>query len=173
MRLTFLIPPMMLLAACGTEEKKAADDSTEVSINAGDEGGGIQIRSGADGGKLKIDAGGVNIGLDIPDVGDLNIGEDFDIDGVGLYPGSKITSMDIDARDKDGGHEATAKFGFTTPVAPTIAADWMAGEFAKKGIKITRTGDTLAGTAKDGDDFTIRFVPDGKAAKGEVLISKS
>ncbi|WP_194954865.1 hypothetical protein [Sphingopyxis solisilvae] len=172
MRFAYLIPPMMLLAACGSEEKKA-DDSTEVSINAGDKGGGIQIKSGADGGKLKIDAGGVNIGLDIPNVGDLDIGQDFDIDGVGLYPGSKITSMDIDARDKNGRHEAKAKFGFTTPAAPAIAADWMAGEFAKKGIKVTRTGDAIAGTAKDGDNFMIRFNPDGKASKGEVLISKS
>ena len=172
MRLAVLIPPMMLLAACGSEEKKA-DDSTEIAINAGDEGGGIQIKSGADGGKLKIDAGGVNIGLDIPDVGDLDIGQDFDIDGVGLYPGSKITSMDIDARDKNGAHDARGKFGFTAPAAPTIAADWMVGEFAKKGIKVTRTGDTLAGMDKDGDNFTIRFNPDGKASKGEVLISKS
>ncbi|WP_338427177.1 hypothetical protein [Sphingopyxis kveilinensis] len=171
MRLAVLILPMMLLAACGSEEKKA-DDSTEIAINAGDEGGGIQIKSGADGGKLKIDADGVNIGLDIPDVGDLDIGQDFDIDGVGLYPGSKITSMDIDASDKNGSDKATAKFGFTAPAAPAIAADWMAGEFAKKGIKITRSGDALAGTAKDGDDFTIRFSPDGEAAKGEVLITE-
>jgi hypothetical protein len=173
MRFAFLVPPMMLLAACGSEEKKAATDSTEIAINPGDEGSKIQIKSGADGGKLKIDAGGVNIGLDIPNVGDLDIGQDFEIDGVGLYPGSKITSMDIDARDKNGAHDARVKFGFTAPAAPKVAADWMAGEFAEKGVKVTRTGDALAGTAKDGDDFTIRFSPDGKAAKGEVLITSS
>ena len=49
----------------------------------------------------------------------------------------------------------------------------MAGEFAKKGVKITRTGDTLAGKSRDGDDFTIDFAPDGANAKGKVLITKS
>src|SRR3546814_3254752 len=32
MRLAFLIPPMMLLAACGSEEKKASE-GTEIPIN--------------------------------------------------------------------------------------------------------------------------------------------
>ena len=42
MRLAFLIPPMMLLAACGSDEKKSGD-GTQVSINAGDDHGGVQI----------------------------------------------------------------------------------------------------------------------------------
>ena len=49
MRLAFLIPPMMLLAACGSEEKKAGE-GTEVSINAEGDGGGIKIQTGKDGG---------------------------------------------------------------------------------------------------------------------------
>ena len=49
----------------------------------------------------------------------------------------------------------------------------MAGEFAKKGVKVTRTGDTLAGKDKDGADFRINFAPDGANAKGEVVITKS
>ena len=58
MRFAFLIPPMMLLAACGQDEKAA--DSPDISINAdGDNGGKVQITSGKDGGKIKI--GGVVI----------------------------------------------------------------------------------------------------------------
>ena len=167
MRFAFLIPPMMLLAACGQDEKKPP---TEVSINAGDEGGGIQITSGKDGGKLKIGGEGVAINLDIPDIADLDIQSDFDIDGVKLFPGSEITTMDINANDKNGTNAAVVKFGFTSPATPAKAADWMAGEFAKKSMTVTRTGDTLAGTDKDGDDFTIAFAPDGANAKGEVRI---
>ena len=44
MRLAFLIPPIMLLAACGSEEKKS--EGTEVSINAEGDGGGIKIQAG-------------------------------------------------------------------------------------------------------------------------------
>lgn len=168
MRFAFLVPPMMLLAACAQEEKS---DTTELTV--GDDGGKVQIRSDQDGGKLKINAKGVDIGIDIPKIADLDIHTDFDIDGVKLYPGSTITTMDINAGRKDGAKEAVVKFGFTAPAAPKVAADWMEGEFAKKKIKVSRSGDTLTGTDKDGDDFTIRFDPDGANAKGEVLITKS
>ncbi|QCB53135.1 hypothetical protein E5675_00860 [Sphingopyxis sp. PAMC25046] len=171
MRLAFLIPPMMLLAACGSEEKKSGE-GTEVSINAGDEHGGVQIRTGKDGGNLKIGGDGAAINIDIPDFVDLDIESDFDIDGVKLYPGSKVTKVDVDANDTNGAEKATVKLGFTSPAAPTKAADWMAGEFAKKGVKVTRTGDTLAGKDKDGADFRINFAPDGATAKGEVVITK-
>src|SRR3546814_14243306 len=52
MRLAFLNPPMMLLAACGSEEKKAGE-GTEISINAEGDGGGIKIQTGKDGGKIR------------------------------------------------------------------------------------------------------------------------
>ncbi|MBJ7502108.1 MAG: hypothetical protein JHC57_20315 [Sphingopyxis sp.] len=172
MRLAFLIPPMMLLAACGSEEKKSAE-GTQVSINAGDEHGGVQIRTGKDGGNIKIGGGGAGIDIDIPDFVDLDIESDFDIDGVKLYPGSKVTKVDVDANDRNGADKATVKLGFTSPAAPTKAADWMASEFAKKGVKVTRSGDTLAGKDKDGSDFRINFAPDGANAKGEVVITKS
>jgi len=171
MRLAFLIPPMMLLAACGSEEK--TKDATEVSINAGDEHGGVQIKTGKDGGNIKIGGDGAAIDIDIPDFVDLNIEEDFDIDGVKLYPGSKVTKVDVDANDKSGADKATVKLGFTSPTAPTKAADWMASEFAKKGLKVTRTDNKLAGKDKDGADFRIDFAPDGANAKGEVVIVKS
>ena len=172
MRLAFLIPPMMLLAACGSEEKKS-ESGTEVSINAGDEHGGVQIKTGKDGGNIKIGGDGAAIDIDIPDFVDLDIESDFDIDGVKLYPGSKVTTVNVDANDKNGADKAVVKLGFTSPAAPTKAADWMAGEFAKKGVKVTRTGDTLAGKDKDGADFTIKFGPDGANAKGDVVITKS
>ena len=171
MRFSYLLPPMMLLAACGSEEKKTGE-GTEVSINAGDEHGGIQIKTGKDGGNIKIGGDGAAIDLDIPDFVDLDIESDFDIDGVKLYPGSKVTTVDVDANDRNGTSKATVKLGFTSPAAPAKAADWMAGEFAKKGVKVTRSGDTLAGKDKDGADFRINFAPDGANAKGEVVIVK-
>src|SRR3546814_7619615 len=80
---------------------------------------------------------------------DLDVASDFDIDGVKLYPGSQVTKVDVDADDKNGADKATVKLGFTSPAAPTKAADWMTAEFAKKGLKVTRSGDTLAGKDKD------------------------
>ena len=172
MHLAFLIPPMMLLAACGSNEK-AAGDATEVSINAEGDGGGVKIRTGKDGGKISIGGEGAAINIDVPDFVDLDIEGDFDIDGVKLYPGSNVTTVNVDASDKGGADKARVELGFTSPAAPAKAADWMAGEFAKNGVKVTRSGDTLAGKTKDGEDFTINFGPDGANAKGKVLITKS
>ena len=76
---------------------------------------------------------------------DLDVEGDFDIDGVKLYPGSKVTSVNVDASDRNGADKATVQLGFTSPATPAKAADWMAGEFAKKGTKVARTGDVLAG----------------------------
>ena len=172
MRLAFLIPPMMLLAACGSEEKKTGE-GTEVSITAGAEHGGVQIKTGKDGGRIKIGGDGVGIDMKIPDFVDLDVEGDFDIDGVKLYPGSKVTTVNVDAIDTDGSGKAKVELGFTSPAAPAKAADWMAGEFTKKGVTVARTGDTLAGKTKDGENFTIGFAPDGANAKGKVLITKS
>jgi hypothetical protein len=172
MRLAFLLPPMLFLAACGSEEKKTGD-AAEVSINAEGDGGGIKIQTGKDGGKIRIGGDGAAINIDVPDFVDLDVAGDFDIDGVKLYPGSQVTRVDVDASDKGGADKARVELGFTSPAAPAKAADWMTGEFAKQGVKITRTGDTLAGKTKDGDDFTIDFGADGANAKGEVVISKS
>ncbi len=172
MRLAFLIPPMMLLAACGSEDKKS--EGTEISINADGDSGGVKINTGKDGGNIKIDGeDGTAINIDVPDFVDLDIEDDFDIDGVKLYPGSQVTKVDVNATDRNGADKATVKLGFTSPAAPAKAADWMGGEFAKNKIQVERAGDTLRGTTKDGEAFTIKFLPDGANAKGEVLIVKS
>src|SRR3546814_20315468 len=57
MRLAFLIPPMLLLAACGQKDENDRSAGTDISINADGEGGGeVQIHTGKDGGKLRIGA---------------------------------------------------------------------------------------------------------------------
>lgn len=173
MRLAFLIPPMMLLAACGSDEKKRGE-GTEISINADGDSGGVKINTGKDGGKVRIDGeDGTAINIDVPDFVDLDIESDFDIDGVKLYPGSHVTKVDVNATDRNGADKATVELGFTSPATPKVAADWMAGEFGRKGVKVTRSGDTLAGKTSDGENFTISFGPDGKTARGEVVIVKS
>ncbi|MGN6692093.1 MAG: hypothetical protein ACTHJU_14230 [Sphingopyxis sp.] len=170
MRFAFLIPTIILLTACGQAEERK--DKTEVSIDAGDEHGGVHITAGKDGSRIKIGGDGAGIDMKVPDFVDLDIEGDFDIDGVKLYPGSNVTTVNVDANAKDGTDRAKVELGFTSPAAPAKAAGWMAGEFARKGVQVTRTGDTLAGKTKDGDNFTISFAPDGANAKGKVLITK-
>ena len=105
MRFAYLLPPVLLLAACGQDEK--AKTGPEISINAGDEHGGVQISSSKDGGgKVKIGGDGVDIDIDVPDFVDFDVTGDFDIDGVKLYPGSQVTSVNVDATDRNGADRA-------------------------------------------------------------------
>src|SRR3546814_15712705 len=101
MRLAFLIPPMMLLAACGSEEKKAGE-GTEISINAEGDGGGIKIQTGKDGGKIRIGGDGAAINIDVTDFIHLDVERDFDIDGATHYPGSQVTNVEADPDDTTG-----------------------------------------------------------------------
>lgn len=171
MRFAFLIPPMLLLGACGHAEDKS--DKAEITVNADGDGGNVRITAGKDGGKVSIDGDHGSMSFKLPDFANIDVDSDFDIDGVKLYPGSKIASLDVNASDKGGADKARVRLGFTSPAAPAKAADWMAGEFAKKNIQVQRAGDTLRGTDKDGADFTISFEPAGETSKGEVRIVKN
>ena len=135
MRFAFLIPPMLLLGACGHAEDKS--DKAEVTVNADGDGGNVRITAGKDGGKVSIDGDHGSMSFKLPDFANIDVDSDFDIDGVTLYPGSKIASIDVNASDKGGADKAAVRLGFTSPAAPAKAADWMAGEFAKKNIQLT------------------------------------
>lgn len=166
--------PLLLLAGCGDRTADKADsEGTAVRINADGDGGNVNVTAGKDGSKLAIKGDGVDIKIDLPDLAKMDFGSDFDIDGVHLYPGSKVSSFNVDANDKGGTDQARVSIGFSAPAAPAKAADWMAAEFAKENIRITRAGDVLTGKTGDGDDFTVRFVPAGTISKGEVVILSS
>src|SRR3546814_13821669 len=62
MRLAFLVPPMLLLAACGQKDENDRSAGTDISINADGEGGGDRKSVGQ--GKsvsVRVDLGGRRI----------------------------------------------------------------------------------------------------------------
>lgn len=169
----WMLAPALMLAGCGEKPAQPADgDVGEVVINAkGEDGGAVKISADSKGSSISINGEGVNINADLPGIDGLNIGRDFDIDGVKLYPGAKITSVNVNADGaKPEGQQATVDFGLTAPAAPAAVLDWYAKAFAAKGIVTTSSAGKLSGTTKDGDNFAIELVPDGKGSKGKVRI---
>ena len=170
----WMIVPALALAACGD---KAADDGAgdvrEVTINAkGEDGGNVRISADGKGSSISIDGDGVNINADLPGIDGLAVGSDFDIDGVKLYPGAKITSVNVNAdAGKPEGQQGLVEFGLTAPAAPAAVLDWYAKAFAAKGIATTTKGAALTGKTKDGDAFAIELAPEGKGSIGKVRIS--
>jgi hypothetical protein len=168
--------PLLLLGACGAHEDKADHgDATEVAVSTeGDASsdGSVSVSASGAASSVSIKGDGVDINAKLPGLDMSDINADFDIDGVGLYPGSKVTNVNVNATSTDGKEgKGTVKFGFTAPASADTVAAWYAGEFAKAGLKATRTGAKVSGSTKDGDPFTINISPDGTGSKGEIEVS--
>ena len=172
-RVSILILPALVLAGCGDSNTAGKGDEPNVDIAIGGaDGDDVSVKADEKGGSVSINADGVSIKADIPGLDDLDIKSDFDIDGVKLYPGAKITSFKLGAdASKPEGEQGIVRFGLSAPAAPAVVLDWYVKAFAAKGVATTLKGSALTGTSKDGDDFTFTLTPDGTGSKGEVKIS--
>lgn len=170
--LTTTILSCFFLAACDGKADKAADGTApDVTIETkGEDGGSVNITSDAGGSKIAIKGDGVNISADLPAIPDISA--DFDIDGVKLYPGSKVTGFKILADDSKGGDgEGSVDMAFTSPATPAKLADWYVAQFKANGVAASANGTTVSGKTKDGEPFTITLTPDGAGSKGAVKLT--
>lgn len=136
-----------------------------------DEGTSITINSGAGAAALDGNAGAVSIdtplfkaNVKLPKI-DLTA-ENFDINGVHLYPGSAIRNVDVNAR---GGGDGVVKVKFDSPAAVATVRDWLAHEFEKAGTTVKVDGNRIEGRSED-KPFRIDLSGDGGKAAGEVTI---
>lgn len=157
-RLAILLP-FALLAAC---QKPAA--TVEINTENG------QTRISAEPGKdnrLKIDAPGLKADIDLPFMGAIT--GSMDIDGVKLYPDSKIQGVNIDAHDDRDDGRFTMRFHAPADRAKVVA--WFNRQFADNGFKMTLSGDRFTGTNDEGKPVTLDL-RDGAngATEGEIRI---
>ena len=146
---------LLPLAACD-----GANQGTSIAINATGEDG--NMIAGVDGktGQVSFNAPGVSGKLKLPKI-QLDAGN-FDMNGVHLYPGSTISSMNIDAHDKPGSDDdGTVRVSFESPAAPAAVRDWFQQKLSGAGYKIRVDGNGLAGTSDEGKPFRIDLTPAG------------
>ncbi|WP_353217008.1 hypothetical protein [Sandarakinorhabdus sp.] len=148
---------------------KAEDSGTDTSRTV------VQFSADSDSGEVALRLpGGISGKLQLP--GGVIGGEDarFDLDGVGRYPGAKLTSVNIKAQDSEAGGDARVALGFSAPGSADAVADWYEKAFAAKGRSVQRTGTSLRATTADGDAMviTLRDGPAG-TARGEINIRGS
>lgn len=163
MRLVFLLPLAGLsLAACD-------GSGTSISINANSEDGNAVVSTDANG-QMAIRAPGFEGAIKLPKI-DIDA-EDFDINGVYLYPGSKITNLNVEAQEQAGTQDkGEVQVTFTSPASPAAVQTWFRDRMTAKGFKVEADGTGLKGTTDEGDPFTLALAPDGDGkARGQLRL---
>lgn len=154
-RTILLAFPLTAALALGACNKQPAGDAP-----AAREGQSATAAASANG-NVRASASGINLKA-----------ENFDIDGVALYPGSIIKTMNVDIGDNAGKKVSTVKAAFESPTDAKTLADWFDAEMKKEKFTFTRSGYTLTGTTDDGNAFTLNISDlGGGKANGQVVIS--
>jgi len=165
--------PLMLLAACEFKVggDKADKDAASLKVAAD---GNVAI-SADDGGKgFSLSVPGFEGKVDIPGI-DLG-GGDMDIDGMKLYPGSKLNGINV--TDREGPGNGMVDMRFTSPAAPGTVAAYYAkaardNDFTAIKLTSSGAGATVNANNPDGDPITISLAPDKAGTAGRILIRDS
>ncbi|MBA2920976.1 hypothetical protein GON01_03290 [Sphingomonas sp. MAH-20] len=140
-----LLVPIALLAACDRKGDGAAVDirsdngSTQISAESGKEG------------RLKIDTPGVKADVKIPFLGALT--GNMEIDGLRLYPDSKVAGIHVNADDDK--NEGAFNLRFVAPAGRDKVAAWFQQQFDANDFKMTLQGNRFTGTSEEGKPVTL------------------
>lgn len=147
-----LAAPLTLLAGCGGD-----DTGTSISIKGNDSEGKPAVAS-VDGksGQVKIDVPGFEANIKLPKV-QLDA-DNFDIGGVKLYPGSNVTSMNIDAAEKGKVGDAVT-IAFDSPADAATVKAWFLEKMKAESFTVAEAATGLSGKTDDGDAFTLTLTP--------------
>ncbi|WP_296616300.1 hypothetical protein [Sphingomonas sp.] len=156
LRLIPLAAAALALTACGDHD----DNSTSISFSGNSSDGAVS--GGIDSsGNLKIDANGFKADLKLPKFAvDAN---NFEMNGVHLYPGSTISSINVNGGDgEDGGKDpGKVRVTFTSPATAATVRDWLKERLGKAGFTLSADGTGLSGKTDDGKPFALKLSDQG------------
>jgi len=157
------------LSACD-----GSKEGTTISINSTDADGNTVADINGNTGALSINAPGFSGKISLPRL-HLDL-KDFEMNGVHLYPGSTISTMNIDAHDggkagKDDDN-GTVRVSFASPAAPATVRDWYMQKLSAAGFTLSVSGNGLVGTTDEKKPFKLDLAPDGvDKSKGTITVS--
>lgn len=154
------------LAGCGDGK-----DGATISLNASDADGNMVAGIDGNTGDLAINGGGFSGKIKLPKI-HLDA-SDIDLNGVHLYPGSKVSGMNIDAHDHGQGSDddGMVKISFESPARPDTVRAWFEEKLNGAGFHVKADGTGLSGTTDEKKPFTLDLTPVGSDhAKGVITI---
>lgn len=145
------------LSACGSRDD--GKDGTNISINAKDKDGVVAINADGKTGKVNVNLPGFSADLKLPKM--MLDHSNFDLDGVKLFPGSKVRGVVVNA---DEGDKAKVRISFDSPADAAKVKDWFKSGLGEHEVKFSETPTGFSGTTNDGDAFVMTLTPNGAAA---------
>ncbi len=161
----------LLLGGCelkvGKSDKAATDPQDGASVSIGADGNvaitdedGLAIRTPGFEGRINIK--GMKLG-----------GDNMEIDGMKLYPGTQLAAINI--VDREGPDNGLVNMRFTSPATPDKVVAYYASaarDADYSGIAVTNAGRTATFTATkgDGEKVTITAAPTAKGSAGHIRV---
>lgn len=160
--------PILLLvslgvAGCGSRDKETRTTATSTTTTS----------DGKTVSGLSIDADGFKANVEIPNLSFS--GNNLDMDGMKLYPGSKVRSVRVKATEKGSTKAGLVTVNFTSPAAPATVSEHLAREAEKAGFTLSGVSPAgLKGTKREdgkNDNFAFALVAEGSGTSGELTMT--
>ncbi len=150
-RLALILVPILGLAACGHKETQETQTTvtkdgvttTTITKRVIDRNTAHAANSPS---ALSIDANDFKANVEIP--GLAFGGEHMNLDGMKLYPGSKVTGMHVHANNQGNDERGQVVMNYSSPAAPAVVAPYMADQARKAGFSLTSNTTALIGGSK-------------------------
>lgn len=148
-RIWLALPLAIALTACG--DGSGDGNGASISIKSGE--GDASIKADKDG-RVAVKAPGFEGSIKLPK---FNIGaENFEVDGLKLYPGSTIANLNIDA-NRDKGGEDTVRVQFDSPAAVGQVRNWFQEQMQAAGFTVAAKDGQFTGKTSEGGNFTLKL----------------
>lgn len=143
-------------------------DGTSVTINAADGNmvGHVDGRSG----EIKLALPGFTGEFKLPKV--KMDADNFDLNGVHLYPGSTIGAINLNGDKGDGrSSDGQLQLHFTSPADAATVRGWFQQRLEKAGFTLHTDGNGLAGTTDENKPFRLDLKDTGRQrAEGTIVL---
>ncbi|GAB5480549.1 MAG: hypothetical protein Pars92KO_03060 [Parasphingorhabdus sp.] len=150
----------LILTACSGGSESEQGDGFEMSIEADGEGTGGSDKvtiGGKDGdSKFSIKTDGFSMDVDLPQIS-LD-SDDFDLNNVALYPGSKVTGLNVEDKDGQGGK---VTLSFDAPTNTDDLVSWFEQKMTDENFVVQKDGNKLSGQTDEGDPFLLELTEKG------------
>jgi hypothetical protein len=153
----------LALAGCSGGE----GEGTSIQISGNSEDGNVHgaVVDGKSG-KVKVDLPGFQGSFSLPKI--QVTADNFDLNGVKLYPGTNIRGINVDAGD--GADNDHVRISFDSPATAAAVRDYLRPRLSKAGYTLRAAADGLRGTTDEGKTFALS-VKDAGAARSTGTIT--